>query len=387
MSTRRQFLTGLLAVCLPLSAAAQEIESAPTALADGWGVAKPSEAGLDPRALSDLTDKIDSGWIPNVHALVIEHEGRLVFERYWPGEDHSVTGPLGLVEHGPTTQHDIRSITKSVTSLLLGIALGETEEDALARPIASFFPGRKGLESGLESVTLHHVLTMTAGLEWNETIVSYFDDRNDFGRLVATDDPVGYMLAKDVVETPGDRWNYNSGLTDLTAGVIENLTGRPLIDYADEVLFGPLGITDYEWLRPKAWPSDSFPSAGAGLRMRARDLSKVASLVLHDGQWQGHQIVPADWVTVSTTRHVEAFPWSAGGVYGYGYFWYPGTINDGRSPIYGGTVIRAIGYGNQGVFVLPDAGLTITVFAGNYDNLSRTVDIRLMEAIARALSE
>ena len=183
----------------------------------------------------------------------------------------------------------------------------------------------------------------------------------------------------------GSRWNYNSGLTDVTAGVIESLTGKPLVDYADEILFGPLGITDYEWLRPRAWPPDSFPSAGAGLRMRARDLAKIASLILHGGKWQGRQIVPADWIGTSTTRHVHDMPWSSGGAYGYGYYWYPGTLIDGRSPISGSKVIRAIGYGNQGVFVLPDAGLAITVFAGNYDDHSRAVDTRIMGLIARAL--
>lgn len=385
MLTWSNILLGLFAVCVPLSTSALEINTAPAELGDGWSVAEPSNAGLDPQALSEIVEKTDTGWIPNVHALLIEHEGRLVFERYWPGEDESVTGPIGYVEHGPATRHDIRSISKSVTSLLLGIALADAAQDALARPIASFFPKREDLGHALDAVTLHHVLTMTAGFAWNETIVPYTDERNDYQRLVTNDDPVGYVLAKQLSDEPGSRWNYNSGLTDLTAGVIETLTGQPLTDYADEVLFGPLGITDFEWLRPTAWPSDNFPSAGAGLRMRARDLAKIASLVLHDGKWQGRQVVPADWIGASTTRHVEDFPWSSGGAYGYGYFWYPGSIKDGRSMIHGSAVIRAIGYGNQGVFVLPDAGFAITVFAGNYDDISVGVDTRLMGLIARAI--
>ena len=95
MINRRYVLSGLLAFCLPLPAAAQDINTAPSALADGWAVAKPTEAGLDPQALAELVEKVDTGWIPNVHALLIEHQGQLVFERYWPGEDDSVTGPLG----------------------------------------------------------------------------------------------------------------------------------------------------------------------------------------------------------------------------------------------------------------------------------------------------
>lgn len=385
MFNRRHVLYGLMALCVPLTSNAEEIDAAPAALADGWEVAKPTDAGFDTKALSELVEKIDSGWIPNVHALLIEHEGRLVFERYWPGEDISMTGELGLIEHSPTTRHDIRSITKSVTSLLLGIALGDAAENALASPIASFFPDRDDLDSELSALTLHHVLTMTAGLAWNETIASYSDERNDFKRYNSTSDPVGYVLSKGLQDPPGSRWNYNSGLTDVTAGVIEHLTGKPLTDFADEVLFGPLGITDYEWLRPRAWPPESFPSAGAGLRLRARDLAKIASLVLHDGVWQGRQLVPVDWLRISTTRHVEDIPWASGGAYGYGYYWYPGTLRDGRSPITGSNVIRAAGYGNQGVFILPEAGLTITVFAGNYADHGQSVDTRIMGLVARTL--
>lgn len=149
MINRRYVLSGLLAFCLPLTAAAQDINTAPSALADGWVVAKPTEVGLDPQALAELVEKVDTGWIPNVHALLIEHQGRLVFERYWPGEDDSVAGPLGYVDHGPATLHDIRSITKSVTSLLLGIALGGSGEDALARPIPTFSPKGRTSRAGL----------------------------------------------------------------------------------------------------------------------------------------------------------------------------------------------------------------------------------------------
>ena len=385
MFNRRHVLYGLMALCVPLTSTAEEIDAAPGTLADGWEVAKPTDAGFDTQALSELVEKIDSGWIPNVHALLIEHNGKLVFEHYRPGEDISMTGDLGVVEHGQTTRHDIRSVTKSVTSLLLGIALGDAAEDALASPVASFFPDRDDLDGELSAITLHHVLTMTAGLAWNETIASYSDERNDFKRYNSTSDPVGYVLSKGLQNPPGSRWNYNSGLTDVTAGVIEHLTGKPLTDFADEVLFGPLGITDYEWLRPRAWPTESFPSAGAGLRLRARDLAKIASLVLHDGVWQGQQLVPVDWLRISTTRHVEDIPWASGGAYGYGYYWYPGTLKDGRSPVTGSSVIRAAGYGNQGVFILPEAGLAITVFAGNYHDNGRSVDTRIMGLVARAL--
>jgi CubicO group peptidase (beta-lactamase class C family) len=307
MFTRRYILSSLLAFYLPSLVAAQGTSTAPAVLGDGWAVAEPAEAGLDPDALATLVELIDAGVnFQKVHAVLIEHKGRLVFERYWPGEGRRPNGqPLGYVQHGLTTLHDIRSISKSVTSLLLGIALGRSADDALVRPIASFFPVKESLDGGLDAVTLHHVLTMTAGLAWNELIVPYDNDRNDFIRLINTNNPVGFVLAKEVRDPPGSRWNYNSGLTDLTAVVIENLTGKSLADYAGEMLFGPLGITDYEWWRPSAWPSDSFPNASAGLRMRARDLAKIGSVILHNGRCRGRQIVPEAWVAASTASHVD----------------------------------------------------------------------------------
>ncbi|MEX0366378.1 MAG: serine hydrolase domain-containing protein [Ruegeria sp.] len=379
MFTRRCIVSALMAICLPLSAAAQEVATAPAALGDGWAVAEPAEAGLDPDALAALVEKIDGGGMPNVHAVLIEHKGRLVFERYWPGEDENWGQPLGRIEHGPTTQHDLRSVTKSVTSVLLGIALGETADAALARPIASFFPDREGLGVGLDTVTLHHVLTMTAGLEWNEMVVPYTDSRNDEIRLYVTDDPIGLVLARAVRNAPGSQWYYNGGLTQLIAGVIENLTGEPLDTYAEEVLFSPLGITDYTWHRSMNWSPDSSPSAASGLRLRARDLAKIGSLILNDGKWQGRQVVPADWVAASTTRHVQDNPWGPPGVYGYGYFWYPGTLRGGQR------VVRAVGNGDQRIFVLPDAQLAITVFAGNYNDFSHLVGERIMGLIIDAL--
>ena len=371
MLTRRLVLSGLLSSCLPVAASSQGSGATPPALNDGWPVADLTSAGLDPAAMSDLVGMIDAGAsTPNIHAIPVDHAGRLVFEHYWTGED----GELGIVAHGVQTLHDIRSISKSVTCLLLGIALGGTAKEALARPITSFFPDRKGLASGLNTVTLHHALTMTAGLSWNETIVPY-TSRNDFIRLLSSDDPVGFILSKEPRNSPGETWTYNSGLTDLVAAVIEHMTGQPLMTYAEDVLFGPLGISDYEWWRPPAWPKDHFPSASAGLRLRARDLAKIASITMQNGRWQGHQIVPRAWIANSTARHVEQI-W---GQYGYGYFWYRGRLISGHP------VIRGFGYGGQHILVLPEDGLAITIFAGNYDGPGWAAGERIAGRVVRAL--
>lgn len=375
MALRRILLLILVIAWLPTSSAAQPTITPPSQLDDGWRVGTLKDAKLDPAAIAELIEMIDVGrTVPNVHALLIESQGRLVFERYWPGEDRKMRTELGLVDHRPTTLHDIRSVSKSITSLLLGIALGRSADGSVNRPITGFFPNRSGLDKRLDQVTLHHVLTMQAGLAWNESIVPY-DDGNDFVKLLRSTDPIGFLLSKEPRDPPGTKWNYNSGLTDLTAGAIQNLTGRPLTRFADEVLFGPLGIGEYEWWRPEAWPKNGIPSAGAGLRMRARDMAKFGSLVLHDGQWNGQQIVPKDWILQSTAPHVE----NRWGKYGYGYFWLNGKLISGHR------TIVAAGWGDQRIFVLPEVGLVITFLAGNYENGGGEIADRITGRILRAL--
>jgi len=378
--SRRTMLCGLASAFLPSSAPAQHSISTPAELDDGWQIANLAEANLDIEAVRELISSIDAGIsFPNIHAVLVEHRGRLVLEHYRPGLDWAFEEPLGVVQHGPRTRHDIRSVTKSITSLLLGIALSGASEQTLRLPITDLLPHSEDYGDRLDQVTLHHVYAMTAGLSWNETIVP-FNQRNDFIQLLTRPDPINFVVSKELRETPGDRWTYNSGLTELIAGVIENLTGDPLADFSRAVFFDPLGITDYEWSQPPAWGPGSFPSASAGLRMRGRDLAKIGSLILHDGTWQGREIVPPDWIRASVSRHVHDTPWGPPGVYGYGYFWFPGTLLSGHD------VIRASGWGGQSIHVLPELELAVTIFAGNYEDGGTEVGERIVGRLIRALN-
>lgn len=131
---------------------------------DGWAVAAPEAAGFDPAALEALAEDIPRGGYGNIHAILVEHDGRLVFERYFEGLDESWGQLLGTVRFGPDNLHDLRSVTKSVTTLLLGVALGSGYEQALDAPVTSHFPDVEGrFGEGADQVKLRHVLTMTAG--------------------------------------------------------------------------------------------------------------------------------------------------------------------------------------------------------------------------------
>ena len=339
-------------------------KQAPAQLGDGWEVAAPSETGFDPAALAALTEEIESNNIRSVHAVIVEHAGRLLYEQYFSGRDERWGRSIGDISFNHDSLHDLRSVTKSVTSALLGIALGGEYRSAIERPIIEYFEDLEGkFGAGVEDVTLRHVLTMTAGLEWNEMKVPYTNPMNDERRLNDSPDPVSMVLGRPVRDPVGSRWYYNGGLTQVLAGLIRRMTGKRLDKFAKEKLFGPLGITSYEWLGSRAWSSEKSPSAASGLRMRARDLAKIGSLFLHKGAWKGQQVIPAEWIELSTQRHVENIPRSPDGTYGYGFMWYPGQItgNDGYH------IIRAAGNGDQRIFIVPEKEIVVTVFAGNYN--------------------
>ena len=361
------------------NAAGARLDQVPARLDDGWAVATPSETGFDPAALAALTAEIGNNNIPNVHAVIVEHAGRLVYEQYFSGFDERWGRPIGVIGFDHDSLHDLRSVTKSVTTGLLGIALGDDYQDAIERPIIEYFEDLEGkFGAGVEDITLRHVLTMTAGLEWKELGVPYTE--NDEIRLNRTPDPISMVLGRPVRDPVGSRWNYNGGLTQVLAGLINRMTGKHIDKFAEEALFGALGITSYEWLGSPVWSPEKFPSAASGLRMRARDLAKIGSLILHKGVWKGQQIIPAEWVELSTQRHVQNISLSPDGAIGYGFMWYAGrmTGNDGYH------VIGAAGKGNQRIVIVPEKEIVVTVFAGNYSNSHHHSDRKVFAKVMDA---
>jgi CubicO group peptidase (beta-lactamase class C family) len=355
---RRSRVVWLGALLLVGCASSDEPDSLPEAR--DWVVGDAEAAGFDPEALDELAEDIEAGEFPNTHAVLVEHDGVLVYERYFSGPDERWGDAIPARVMGPDSLHDLRSISKSVTSALLGIALADDFDAALARPVAEYLPE---LDVGEEQreITLHHMLTMTAGLEWNEMTVPYTDSTNDELRLYGAADPAAAVLSRPIAHPPGGTWYYSGGSTQVLATIISRLTGQTIDDFARERLFAPLGIQNFEWLGPGGWTPDN-PAAMSGLRLTARDLAKLGSVYLNGGRWGGRQIVPEDWVSRSSRRHVpEIGEWSDEGVWGYGYQWWVGDLPSGQR------VLAGVGNGNQRLFVVPGERLVVTVFAGQYN--------------------
>lgn len=330
----------------------------PTSLNDGWPTATPESVGLDgPRLCGIATRLADTN--ANIHGVVIVRQGKLVFEQYFPGYDE----PWGMGEgrrydFDSTTKHDMRSVSKSVTSLLVGIAIDRELIKSADEPVVKFFPDYATVKTaGWEQITLRHLLTMSSGIRWDENR-AWKDPENDEPHLGSEADPFRYILSKPVAAPPDSVWNYNGGGTDLLGNIVERVSGKPLEAFAREVLFAPLGISDWEWMKYR----NEHIAPAAGLRLRPRDAAKIGQLVLNKGSWNGKQIVSAKWIEQSVTPRFQAIGYF-GGLFYYGQQWWMGRTLAGDKDV---KWIAAQGLGGQRIFIVPELDLVMVTTSGLY---------------------
>jgi CubicO group peptidase (beta-lactamase class C family) len=368
---------GALAAILAATAAAQNPPSPPSsaytyavppALSDGWLTGALAQSGIDTRRLEAMTNSIRAHPELNVHAVLIERDGRLVYEEYFSGKDERWGAPLGVVVFTRENKHDLRSVTKSVVSALVGIAQSSGAIRSLDAPLLDYFPEYKDLQvPERRQITIRHALMMSAGFEWNEE-VPYNDPKNDEIVMNRNPEPMHYVLSRPIVAMPGTSWRYNGGTTQALGTIVQRATKQPLADYAHAVLWSSLGITDVEWLGNLG----GVPSAASGLRLRPRDLAKFGSLYLHDGRWAGRQILPREWVQESTRRRLT-FPGQQ--ARGYAYQWWHACYSTPSGVV---EVPTAVGNGAQRIFLLRAQQAVVTVLSGRYNDFSVNPPERLL---------
>jgi CubicO group peptidase (beta-lactamase class C family) len=318
----------------------------PPACDDGWQTAAPEQVGLDPEPLTGLMQAILDGRYPQAHSVLIARRGRLVVEEYFYG-------------HSRRKKHSIQSATKSVTSILVGIAVDQGLIPGVQVPVYELFAERRGCRwiDRRYDITLWHLLTMQAGLAWNEE-APYGDPANDNTGMNLSDDWIGYVLNREIAGPPGERYHYVSGLTILLGGIVRNAAGLYVDEYAERHLFGPLGIVDYGWIRAP----DGTRHTGGGLFLRPRDAAKIGQMMLDGGRWQGRPVVSEGWVREATRQQTRPDG------YAYGYQWHL------RRYAIGGRTIEtfcAAGYGGQWIFCLPALEMVVVFNAGCYGGDSR----------------
>ena len=211
MKVFRTFVLCLILLVPALAAGAQASCGVPAARDDGWRVATADSAGLDGKMLCALTERFGSFTQANVHGVLVARRGALIFEQYFTGEDQPWGGPRGPVTFGPEHKHDLRSISKSVVSLLVGIAIDRKLIAGVDEPVFNFFPEHADLRTPeKDRILIRHALAMASGLAWDETI-PYTDARNSEIRMSSAPDALRFVLEQPRSRAPGAAFNYSGG--------------------------------------------------------------------------------------------------------------------------------------------------------------------------------
>jgi CubicO group peptidase (beta-lactamase class C family) len=327
----------------------------PSSAIGDWPVAMPEDVGLDSEPLCSIVSKYQD----YVHAILVARHGRLVFERYFTGTDHTIgsEGKSRSVVCDAVTLHDIRSITKGITALVFGIAIDRGLIGGIDTPVLSFFPEFEDLRTEEKSrITLAHLLTMTPGLAWKRA--PWLSRENGERQMWESARPSRYALEQPMVSRPGEKFSYTGGPTAILADILQKRTGQTLEKLAKAWLFDPLGIADVEWVRV---PPHAEVMADGGLRMRPRDLAKIGQLLLDRGRWNGLQVVSEGWIEESTRRQTRA---QSGLDYGY-QFWIGRSFLDKLGDV---PWVVGLGWGGQRLFVVPSLDMVVVIHAGLYDN-------------------
>lgn len=313
----------------------------PEQLDDGLQTGSIFQHISDSSSVYNLLERVIGQEFGRLESLLVIKDQEMILEEYFFGYDR-------------TLLHNVFSVTKSITSLLTGIALDAHGMTGTDRPVCDFLPGIDiPVEKENGQITLEHVLTMTAGLKEEKAYFGY-----EHKALL------NHILNLPLESKPGERFRYNSECPFLLGGIIYALEGKTADHYAGEKLFGPLGISEYKW-----HAENGVPHCQNGLRMLPRDMAKIGLLVLNDGKWKGRQVVPAEWISQSTGPHVSESPF-----FDYGYqWWHRSSENqpwwkeqeEGDSTEH--AMAMAMGFGGQYIFVIKDLDMVIVTTASDYN--------------------
>ena len=361
-----------------------------------WSIATPSELGLSAEPLLSLHEDILQGRYGWIDSLLIIRDGRIAFEQYYEhdyravyGDEAQTLGPLVVNSpSGPynyfnafwhpyykdTQLHSMQSVTKSIVSATIGIAISRGDFPDLDTPVLSFFDIDKTahVDDQKRAMTLRHLLTMSEGLRWDEN-VPYTDPKNTFTVMARSLDWVQFTLDQPMAREPGTRFNYNSGASLMLGQIFLQATGIDIEAYTARYLFQPLGITEYEWKRTPFGLADTQE----GLFLSTRDLAKIAYLYLQKGRWNQKTIIAESWINDSLHPSFELNDELRTG---YGFKWWSQRYQyqDKSYVAYLGK-----GFGGQRPIILPDFDMVIVVTGWNI--LPDKLFLHAEEAIERVV--
>lgn len=358
----------LLILSIALASCSKEINNpknynyeTPGYISDGISVRDIRSYNIDSNLIAKLTKDLIDEAIYNVHSVLIYKDNALFYEKYLCGKDEKHGKNLGIISHGVNILHDTRSISKSIVSACIGIAISKglikDENEPLKKYFSCIDNDRKG------NITIKDLLTMSSGLCWKE--IGDYGGMSDETKMDLSFDPVSFILKKDLVTAPGSTWNYSGGNTQLLAEIIHKVSGKNICEFASENLFTPLGITNKEWVNLTI---NKMPAAASGLRLTSRELLKFGILYKDNGLFNSRQIMDSNWIKKSLYDHIQRPDFTnlnlENGSYGYQFWTYQFNIKN-RSI----RIIEAKGNGGQSVFLCKELNLVVVITAGNYGNI------------------
>jgi CubicO group peptidase (beta-lactamase class C family)/putative intracellular protease/amidase len=292
-------------------------------------------ARLEPDQYAEIEEALNSlDDLSNMLFLSVVEDDSVIQERFY----HS---------YARGQKNNVFSVTKSITSMLVGMAIEEGLIESTEQTISDYLDtDYYELTDQHKDITIGHLLTMTMGLEWNTNNLGL-----EYSYLKARSEPLHGILDRDFVYEPGEAFLYSDGAAHTMSIVFTVATGKSLFEYAQDKLFQPLGIEDVKWNEDRQ--NNSY--GGFDLFLSHEDLVKIGVMVKDAGIYEGQEIVPAKWLAESTEQKI-----STGSTQnfnnGYGYYWWLGTIDDVE-------LIAAVGHGGQFIYIVPEYDLVITAGA------------------------
>ncbi len=319
---------------------------APPADAAGWRSSTLSAEGVDDVRIDSLIERILAGDHGRVESFLLAKNGKLVLEEYFHGHER------GKI-------HMLQSISKSVTSLLVGIARDQGRIKSVQDPVYAYFPdyaGHRWVDQRYD-LTLWHLLTMSGAIDWSEQAPAGTKENSNTA-MNWSPSWLGYVLDRERGGTPGKVASYTSGFSILLGGVLKHATGQYVDQFAEQTLFKDLGIAPYLWSAHR----DGTRHTGGGLSLRPIDLAKIGQLVLDRGVWNGKRVVSADWIEESVKPHLPVAFGPKNSMH-YGYQWWRDEYQVDGTTV---KVIAGNGYGGQYLAIIPSLNAVIVLTAGEY---------------------
>lgn len=357
-----------------------------------WPIATPQSQSMNADSLQAFDNAIASGKYGYVDGMVVTRNGKLLYEKTYKHDYDKIYGDesrkkSGLNQYDPGGQynyynpwwhpyyrrgslHSLQSVTKTITSVVIGVATARKEFPDLSTAVLSFFDTTqvKNIDDRKRKLTIRHLLTMTAGFDWDEWI-PFTDPKNDCMVMEASLDWIQYVIDKPMATAPGQSFKYNSGASQLLSYIFQKATGKDIEEYASQYLFSSLGINDYFWKRTPTGLADTE----GGLYLAATDLAKIFYLFLQEGNWNGKQIVTKEWVKASVTPAINI-----GRGVDYGYKWWLYEYGNKSKYAWAGS-----GFGGQWPVIIPEYGI-VAVFTGW--NIKGGPSLRVIEGIRRLIN-